>query len=189
LISFRRREDVVSSCLILLSIIILTVTLLYMLIVPPPTVAGQVAGRERAKQQIQQEIADDRRAAKKGRAVVRTQAWRGNADTVSAALLAMMTTQTRQHSLKLIAFRPQRPQTLTGMTELPFTIQVSGPFPRVQAVMAALDTAGNRLTMQSVEIASTDENTDAVTATLGISAYLLTDPGLTDTATEANSHA
>lgn len=172
MISFRRREDIVPSALILLAIVLLTGTLLYMLLVPPPSVAGQVAVREQAKQQLQRETVQAKQQARQAQAALGTRLWRGDADTISAAILALLTEQTHQHALKLGAFRPLRPQVLSGITELPFSVQISGPYPRVQAVMAALDAANTSVALRSVQIAASDETTDAVTATLGVSAYI-----------------
>ena len=172
MISFRRREDIAPSALILLSIILLTGTLLYMLLVPPPSVAGQVAAREQAMQQLQRETADAKRQARQAQAALGSRLWHGDSDTISAAVLALLTEQTRQHALKLGAFRPQRPQALSGVTDLPISVQITGPYPRVQAVMAALDAPNTSVALRSAEIAASDETSDAVTATLGVSAYI-----------------
>lgn len=190
MISFQRREDVVPSALILLAIIILAGTLLYMLFVPPPSVAGVVAVRLAAKQQLLTQIADTKRQTQKAQAAIKTRVWRGSPDTISAAILSLVTQQARRHALKLDAFRPQRAQALTGVTELPFSVQISGTYPHVQAMMAELDAENTPLALRSIEIAATDETTDAVTATLGISAYSMTEsPQAQAALPEGNAHA
>lgn len=179
MISFRQREDIVPSVLILLAIIILAATLIYMLLVPKPSVARLEQGHTRGRRQILREIADTKKQVAQAQAAVGPRLWTGDADTVSSAVLALLTQQTRHDALKLGAFRPQRPLALDGVTELPFSVQVSGPYPKVQAVMASLDAAQSRVVLRAVQVASSAEATDAVTATLGLSAYLASDSSVT----------
>ncbi|MBV9851448.1 MAG: hypothetical protein JO250_17405 [Armatimonadetes bacterium] len=178
MIPFRRREDALPSALILLSAALLTATLIYMLAVPRPSAAALDRGHTRARRQVLRETADVRKRTRQAQAAVAPRLWPGDANAASSGVLALLTVQTRRHALKLGAFRPQRPQALAGLTELPFSVQVSGPYPRVQAVMAALDAPQSRLALRSVEVASSEETSDVVTATLGLSAYMASGPAL-----------
>ena len=172
MISFKHRNDRLPSALILLSIAVLAGTLGYMLLVPPPSAAGVVAGRERSRRQLEQEIARATARTEEVRKAVKPRLWQGNAEAVTAAVLNQLTEQAARRSLRITAFRPQRSQALEGITELPFSVQISGPYAAVRATMAALDAAGSKLAVRSVQVASSDGETSAVTATLGVSAYI-----------------
>ena len=178
MINFRQRDEVVPSALILLSIFLLAATLAFMLLVPKPSLAGLARGRERGRRQILREIIDTRTRTRQDQAALAPRLWPGDANSVSSAVLALLTHQTRQHGLKLGDFRPQRPLALDEVTELPFSVQVSGPFPKVQAVMGALDAGRSRVVLRAVQVASSEETSDVVTATLGLSAYIASDPAL-----------
>ena len=178
MINFRQRDDVIPSALILCAIVILAATLAYMLLVPKPSVARLERGRERGRRQILREITDTRTRTKQAQAAVAPRLWQGDPNTVSSAVLALLTQQARHHALKLGAFRPERPQALGGVTELPFSVQVSGPYPKVQAVMTSLDGGKSRVVLRAVQVASSEETSDVVTATLGLSAYLALDPAI-----------
>jgi Tfp pilus assembly protein PilO len=87
-------------------------------------------------------------------------------------VLAQLAQQAQRRSLKIGAFRPQKQQTLAGLTELPYSVQVSGPFLSVRAFLSVLDSSSSKLALRSVQIASADGKSSLVTATLGLSAYV-----------------
>jgi len=170
-INFKQPEERAPSALILLSIVILAGTLAYMLFVPPPSAAGLAKGRALSRQKIEDEIAATRKQTQQAQKQVAARIWRGNAETITAAVLAKLTEQANRQALKLTAFRPQRPQQVPGVTELPYSVQISGPYPVVRAMLEFLDHPGNKLVLRSVQIAASDAASSMVTATVGISAY------------------
>ena len=176
MINFKQRDEVLPSALIVLSIVILAATLAYMLLVPPPTAAGMAKGREMSRQKIQDEIDRARARSAQIEKANRARLWQGNVDTVTSAALGKLTDLANRRSLKMTAFRPQRPQELEGVSEIPFSVQISGPYPAVRAMIAALDSSGAKLALRSVQMASSDPATSAVTATLGLSAYIASEP-------------
>jgi hypothetical protein len=166
------RNDAGQRFLILLSSAILACSLLYALFVPAPGAAGVASARVGSRRKIQEEIVSVRARTKRIEAAIQPRLWRGDAEIVTAIVLEQLTGEANRRKVKLSAFRPQRPQTLEGMTELPFSVHLSGPYPAVRAIMAALDAAGSRLALRSVQVASSDGASNAVTATLGLSAYI-----------------
>ncbi|MES2463914.1 MAG: type 4a pilus biogenesis protein PilO [Armatimonadota bacterium] len=176
MINFKNRDEVVPSVLILLSIALLVGSLLFMLLVPKPTTAGLANGRDRSRRQIREEAQKATERYKTAQAAVRPRLWNGTGDSVTGAVLALLAQQAQQRTLKIGAFRPQKQQTLAGLTELPYSVQVSGPFLSVRAFLSALDSRTSKLALRSVQIASADGKTSQVTATLGLSAYVPADP-------------
>jgi hypothetical protein len=172
MINFKNRDEVVPSVLILLSIAILTGSLLFMLLVPKPTTAGLANGSDRSRRQVRAEAEKAKERSKVAEAAVRPRLWNGTSDSVTGAVLALLAQQAQHRSLKIGAFRPQKQQTLSGLTELPYSVQVSGPFLSVRAFLSALDSGTSKLALRSVQIASADGKTSLVTATVGLAAYV-----------------
>lgn len=176
MLNFKNRDEALPSGLIVVSLLILLGSLLYMLIVPKPTTAGLVTGRERSRKQLEDEIVKAKTRDLEARKAFAPRLWAGNTETITASVLAELTTKANKGKLQMGAFRPQKQQMLEGLTELPFSLQVAGPFPAVRAFIATLDVPNSRLALRSVQFASSDAATSAVTATLGISAYMLSIP-------------
>ncbi len=171
MINFKRRDDIVPSSLILAAILLLLGTLLYMVLVPVPSTAGLAKGRDLSRKKIEQEIKSARSRADELEKTNQAYLWNDTAESVTASVLNNITAEARRKSLKMTAFRPQRPQTLETLTELPFSVQLSGPYPAVRAVVAALNTQESRIALRSLQMASSDGGSSAVTATLAFSAY------------------
>jgi len=178
MISFQRREDVVPSVLVILSILVLACTLAYMLLIPKPSAAGSARAWTSSRRRIADDIADTRRQARLAQMTVRPRLWRGDPEAVTATILAQLTGQTGKHLLKLTAFRPERPQVFEEVTEVRFDIQVAGPYAGVHYLLGALDAPGSKIVLRSVQIAPAAAAANAVTATLGLSAFVVSDPAL-----------
>jgi hypothetical protein len=177
MINFREPQFLVPSVLIVLSIVILAGTLLYMVCVPPPSVAGIARGKSANLQEMKSEIKSAKTLIAQTHKQIMPMVWTGNADTVSGTVLEQLTAEARQRTLNISAFRPQRTQDVGGVTELPFTVQLSGAYQGIQAVMSSLDAPSSKVVLRSVQIASSATGT-GVTATLGLSTYFLSDPAL-----------
>ena len=177
MINFREPQFLVPSVLIVLSIAIMTGTLFYMVFVPPPSVAGLARGRAASLQEMEREIQSAKARTAQARQQIAPLVWTGNTDTISGAVLERLTAQARQRALSISAFRPQRTQDVGGVTELPFTVQLSGTYRSVHAVMNSLDAPGSRVVLRSAQIASSATGT-GVTATLGLTAYVVSDPAV-----------
>jgi hypothetical protein len=172
MINFKNRDEILPSILILLSIVILTGALLFMLLVPKPTTAGLANGRDRSRRQIEAETKKATERYRSAQTAVQPRLWNGTVDSVTGAVLAQLAQQAQRRSLKIGAFRPQKQQTLAGLTELPYSVQVSGPFLSVRAFLSVLDSDSSKLALRSIQIASADGKTSTVTATVGLSAYI-----------------
>jgi hypothetical protein len=179
MISFRRPEDVVPSFLILLSLLILAGTLAYMIFVPKPRVTGSTGLSARTKRRMVDDIALTRKQERVASASIRPRLWHSDPQSVTATVLEQMTSLAGQHSSKLTAFRPERSQPFESVTELRFDAQLTGTYPGIRAIMAALDARGSKIVLRAVQVASSQEADNTVTATLGLSGYIASDPALT----------
>ena len=171
MINFKRRDDVLPSSMILASILMLLGTLLYMIFVPVPSTAGLAKGRDLSRRTITKEIETTRARADELEKTNQVYLWNDTAESVTASVLGNITAQSRRKALKMTAFRPQRPQTLESLTELPFSVQLSGPYLAVRDVVSVLNTPQSKIAMRSLQMSSSDGGSSAVTATLAFSAY------------------
>lgn len=171
MINFKRRDDILPSSLILAAILLLLGTLLYMVLVPVPSAAGMAKGRTLSRNKITDEISKAKTRANELEKANKAYLWNDTADGVTAKVLNTITAQAKSKSLKMAAFRPQRPQALETLTELPFSVQISGPYPAVRAVISTLNTPKSKIALKSIQIASADGASSAVTATIAFSAY------------------
>lgn len=173
---FQKKEHVLPSALILLAIVAMTVAALYDILVPSP--GGPAAGHSRVM--ARRKLADDMFIAKisetKAKNALEPKLWQGDPNTVAAGVLAQLTTQANRHALTLGAFRPERSVSLGIITEMPYSVQVTGPYPSIRAVLSALDAANSKVILRSVQLAASEQSSNVVSATLGVSAYLATDP-------------
>lgn len=171
MINFKNKDEALPSALILAAIVTLAATFAYMILVPKPTVAGVAKGRQRSVRQIEEQIEQAKTRSKESEALAATRVWDGNQDEVLAQVLAQLTVRAQRSKVTMAAFRPQKPLPLTGVTELPCSVQVSGPYETVLAFLGTLDEPSSRVALRSVSVASSDGATSAVTATLGVSVY------------------
>ena len=172
MISFKNREEIAPSVLILLSLLILLGSLAVMLFVPKPSTAGLARGKEMSRKKLESEIAQAKERTKEATAAAKARLWQGTPDAVTASVLAQLTGEANRRRLQIGAFRPQKPNAVAGLTELPFSVLISGPYPAIRAFAATLDGAGSKTALRSLQIAGADGASSQVTATLGISAYI-----------------
>ncbi|HVK06202.1 MAG TPA: type 4a pilus biogenesis protein PilO [Armatimonadaceae bacterium] len=170
----KSKADVLPSVLMALSIIVLLGSLVVMVAVPKPSTAGLARGKDRSRLKVEEEIEQAKQRHKETQAAVAPRLWSGDPETVTASVLAKLTQEASGRKLQVGAFRPQKPQTLSGVTELPYSLQVSGGYPQVRGFLSTLDAPGSKLALRSIQVAAADANTSTVTATLGVSAYLET---------------
>jgi hypothetical protein len=189
MISFKTREDYLPSSLMLISIVLLLGCLIYMIVVPAPTTAGDVISRNAKINTVTSDILYSRKRANEARAAVVPKLWTGSSNHVSAAVLALITANTSQNSLKLTAFRPQRTVDLDGVTELPYTVQLAGTFADIRDVMRSLDAGNSKVVLRSVQVNASEEVTNTVQATLVISAYIASSTDDSTTSTKGDVDA
>jgi Tfp pilus assembly protein PilO len=178
LINFNERTDRLPSGMILASIIVIVAALAFMVLAPPPTVNALAADHARQQQQIESQITTAKQQGEQTREEIMPRLWRQGADTVSATVLSQLTDSALKDKVAIGAFRPQRTQDLGGITELPFSVQVSGAYHGIHALMSSLDTPHTKIVLTSAQISASQANSNGITATLGLTAYLVTDPSI-----------
>lgn len=184
MIDFQNKDRILPSALILIAIVIMAGATIFDLLTPTP--GGPQTGHNHtmARRRLADDIFDAKMSEAKAKTALAPKLWKGNPDSVSSGVLAQITGEANKNSLALAAFRPQRSVDLGVVTELPYTVQISGPYPGIRAVLAAIDGKNSKVVLRSVQIASSEQSSNIVSATIGVSAYLAASPILTSGPTE-----
>ncbi|MFM9873605.1 MAG: type 4a pilus biogenesis protein PilO [Fimbriimonadaceae bacterium] len=98
--------------------------------------------------------------------------WEGQTETVTPQILQAVTVIAKTQGVTLKSFRPQNPVADGDISRSNFVVLVDGSFPKVVAFTKALDSSTSRLGVNQVQIASIDQESDTVNATIGIIAYI-----------------
>jgi hypothetical protein len=171
--NFRNREQVVPGILSASAILLMVATFAYMMLVPPPAVVGTAAGHTRSRQQVESEIDQAKAHAKEAEENARSRYWTGDQDAVLAQVLALFTKQTGAYKLAMAAFRPQRSQPLGSLTEVPCSVQVTGPYPTIVTFLNSLENPETRIVVRSVQVSSSESTSGQATAVIGFSLYVM----------------
>jgi Tfp pilus assembly protein PilO len=161
----------------------------YDIVAPKPTEHQTLRTRKdnEARMVAQIQTIKDRLAATS--ADVARYVWTVPQDRIGGQSLAAVTNIAMKHSVRLLAFRPQKATDENGLTRLPYMVVLDGTFPSVAAMLRDLETTSNKLAVNLVQIASADASTDQVNATIGVIAYTPTTPTVTSAPTVKVTHA
>lgn len=176
MINFSERTERLPSGIILASLIVIVLAVAFDLLVPQPSAAILNTSRNNQLKQVRHEIATAKTQSELIREQILPRVWSEGADTVSATVLSQLTTTALNDEVAISAFRPQRTTVLDGITELPFTVQVTGAYPGIHSLMKSLDTPETKVVLRSVQLSASQANSNGVNATIGLTAFLATDP-------------
>lgn len=143
----------------------------FLLFLPKPSTASIVAMQKQQEAQIQgraEDAQDDFDIAKE-KVVGLT--WKGGAEQVGPGALQSMNALATKYRVKLSGFRPSRTAQASGLDLLPFSVTATGSYPDLLNFVKAIENPDNKLAVDSLQIASSEANSDQVIATVGITAY------------------
>ncbi len=172
MISFRTRDDMIASVITILALFMLAGTLAWMVFVKPPDEAGIANGKHKNEMQLTKQIAQAKANNEALQKAIDPALWTGTPEQVGPNALAQVTKLAKLRSLKLVAFRPQKPVDAEGLTQVPFTASVDGSFPNTMKFVKDLETSNSKLAVSLVQVNSADAATDHVTGTVNVVAYL-----------------
>jgi len=178
MIDFKNPENAGPNGLTLAALLILIATLVYMLAFKPPSVEDVSVGHSLTKRNTYTQIENAKQKALEVRKTLAPKFWQGGSVEVTADILSKLTNEVNRYGLTLTSFRPDTDKDLAGFTELKYTVQVAGPYPKIRSLLTSLDGGSDKVALGSVQIAASPNTNDSVQATLSISAYLVTDQSL-----------
>jgi hypothetical protein len=170
-IDFKDPAERTPSAVMAASLLVLLATLLYMIFVPAPSAAGTAAGRERAERKLQTEITQARVRGEQMQADAARRLYQGDEQDVTARVLALLTARAEHEKVQIAAFRPQKNQPISGLIELPFSVQVVGPYPVLLTFLSSLEGPDSKIVVRSLQVADSGTGSSNVSATVGISVY------------------
>lgn len=139
--------------------------------VPKPRITTSVATRNRDIAALSTTVDNEQRDLKTTQASTQKFLWAQSEDEIQSQSLAMATDLAKRNSLTLLGFRSQRATVQGNVEQLPYMILVEGPYPGVVAFLSQLEGIQNKLAVTMVQVASSDESSDQVNATIGVNAY------------------
>ncbi len=188
-LNFKDKTLVIPSAIIVVSLMVLVVALLVGVLVPLPSTNGLAKSPELQLKDLNHQITMLQVQEQTAGQTIAARTWQGSQNDVSAAILANLTAQAKQEGLAVGSFRPQRTTDLNGVTELPYAVQITGPYPGVRLMMRSLDSSQSKVVLRSAQITAATNSTTDVAATLGLSAYVATDPIILAAAATAKANA
>ncbi|MDX2065622.1 MAG: type 4a pilus biogenesis protein PilO [Fimbriimonadaceae bacterium] len=143
----------------------------YLLLMPKPSTKGLQSKHRRQEVQLLSDIDEAKSRAAAARQVIDRTVWNTPIDKISPLALANVNGYVGKHGLNLIRFQPQRNGSVAKLSQLPFVLTVDGSFPKVMALLDEFRSADRRLAVNLVQIASADQSSSKVTATIGLVAF------------------
>lgn len=171
MISFRTREDATATTISVLAIIILAASLVLML-TPVPTREQMNAGKTKSALTIQQAIETGDKSVAASEAAISPLIWSESSEEIGPRAMAAITRLAQTRKLRILAFRPQKPIEMEGLTQIPFSLSVDGSYPNTMQFVKDLETSKTKLAVSLVQIAASDAASDQVTGTINVIAYL-----------------
>lgn len=98
--------------------------------------------------------------------------WSGSVQDVNALILKRVNALLQGHNLRSGTFRPQRASTVDTLNTLPYALTLDGTYVEVMNFVRDLETPANKLAISSLQVTSSDMNSDRVNANLTVVAYL-----------------
>ncbi len=98
--------------------------------------------------------------------------WKEPEDVVTPSALTIVSKRAEENKLNLVNFRPLKSVENSSMIQLPLQFTVDGSFASVAAMLESLEKSDSKLTIQQVQFASQEGETDLVTASVSLLAYL-----------------
>jgi Tfp pilus assembly protein PilO len=143
----------------------------FIFLVPRPTAASIRATQKQKEGQAQLRAAQAKKdfGAAHSKVVART--WSGGAEQVGPGALQSMNALAAKHRVKLSGFRPERSSQVSGLDFLPYSVTATGAYLDLVNFVRAIENPDTKLAVDSLQIASSEANSDQVIATIGITAY------------------
>lgn len=141
-------------------------------VIPRQTAASMSAARIKSDDQIREQTYAERKKLLASQELIASRVWADTTDGIGAKSLDLCTKLAKMQGLKLTAYRPQKPVEDGELIRLSFVMTLEGPFPAVQQFVRQLESPARKLSVHLVQVASADDASDLVNATIGITAFV-----------------
>ncbi|MBX3115088.1 MAG: hypothetical protein KF836_11025 [Fimbriimonadaceae bacterium] len=154
-----------------LALVLMLVIALADMFVPKPTEAKEKQNRHQQVNELERKIKTDEDYLQE-LILAETGTWEGDQEVVTPKILQTVSQLASSHNVNLKSFRPQSPVSDGDTIRAHFVILADGKFPDMASFMKALESNSTKIGTNVVQIASADQESDMVNATIGIVAYI-----------------
>ena len=103
--------------------------------------------------------------------VVEKQLWTGKVADITPTALAKVGRMVADSKLNLISFRPQKPLEGTSLLQVQYNLSVDGSYTSVATLVDKIEKSDARLAVNSIQYAASENDSDQVTAMIGLVAF------------------
>jgi len=160
------------NLLMMAAVLAMAGMLAFELLAPKPSQRQSIRARLDAEKKVRDKTKELQTELDTMTAQVSNRLWKGSADSVGAQTLDLATKVAKTGGMKLSAFRPQKAVEDGELTRLSYVMTLEGRFPSLIGVVKELESPSHRLSVHLVQVASADEASDLVNATVGVTAFL-----------------
>jgi len=178
------KEHRMTNGLMVIAIVLLVLSLLLSVFVKPPVASASDFNKAMYK---------DKEATKTNLAQAKVQAdenaevtWPGTGIATGPAALAFVTKSATKRNVKLMGFRNQRVVDAGEVTQQPFLINAEGAYKDVMAFESDIEAPKSKLAVENMQLGSSAESTDQVTATISVETYTI-DPVASTTSSSSTT--
>lgn len=141
-------------------------------VAPRPKIGDTVKKQAAEQTKLTAEWNQAKADLKKAEDSIAKYAWASNVSDVGPAVLDKVNRAAAARSVKISTFRPQRVQDVAPLKAAEYTVSVQGSFLAVVAFVKDLENPESKLVVTSAQFSSTDAATSAVSASVGLVAFV-----------------
>ena len=103
--------------------------------------------------------------------IVEKQLWTGKVADITPVALAKVGRLVSDSKLNLVSFRPQKPLEGTSLLQVQYNLSVDGSYTSVATLVDRIEKSDARLAVNSIQYAASENDSDQVTAMIGLVAF------------------
>jgi len=171
MINFKDPKDQVPSLLAVLGIVLLCGSIVG-LFMNKKVPTGELVRKNNEKRQ--QYIALKKHAEEELYAadlMVDKYLWVGKVSEITPTALAKVSRMVSDSKLNLVSFRPQKALEGAALLQIQYNLSVDGSYTNVATLVSRIENSDAKLAVNSIQYASAENDSDKVTATIGLVAF------------------
>ena len=171
MINFKDPKDQVPSLLAVLGIVLLCGSIVGLFMIKKPSDKSLKAMVTKKVEQYK-DLAERAKAdAYSADLIIAKQLWTDRVSEITPAALAKVGRLVSDSNLNLVSFRPQKPLDGPALMQLQYNLSVDGTYTSVAALVDKIEKSDAKLAVNSVQYSSSENDSDKVTATIGLLAF------------------
>ena len=171
MINLKDQDDRPTSMVMIGSVVVMVCAGLFIAFAPKPTPNQTPDQVRKAKTRTNIAIKDSLKKIDVAKVVIANQTWPGTAEEVLPLALQKVTSMAQAHHLKIVGFHPQNVIVAPNISLIPCVVNVDGPFVNVVAFQKDIEAPGTNLVVNLMQYATADQESNKITASIGIIAY------------------